>query len=95
MASKRKRHSAGFKAKVALEAAKERNTASELGARYEVHPTQIAHWKKQLRDGAAEIFAQPGRRVVEENREEELYAEIGRLKMQLEWLKKKVALFDE
>lgn len=95
MTQKRKRHSAGFKAKVALEAIKERKTASELGAQYEVHSTQIAQWKKQLRDGAAELFAQPGRRVVEEDKAGELYAEIGRLKMQLDWLKKKVALFDD
>jgi len=93
--NKRKKHSAGFKAKVALEAVKERKTASELGTQYELHSTQIAHWKKQLKEGAPSIFEQPGKVSKSENKEAELYEEIGRLKMQLEWLKKKAALFDE
>lgn len=95
MTKRRKKHSCGFKAKVALEALKERKTASQLGTQYELHSTQIAHWKRQLKEGASSIFEQPGRISESANKEAELYEEIGRLKMQLEWLKKKAALFDE
>ena len=95
MPRKRKKHSAGFKSKVALEAVKERKTARELGLEYELHSTQINQWKKQLKDGAAGIFEHPSKKAEDESRETELYEEIGRLKMQLEWLKKKAALFDE
>lgn len=95
MTKRRKKHSASFKARVALEALKERKTASQLGSQYELHSTQITHWKKQLKDGASMIFEQPGKPPEASNDEAQLYEEIGRLKMQMEWLKKKAALFDE
>jgi transposase-like protein len=56
MTSKRKRHAAAFKAKVALEAAKHTRTVAELAKVYQVHPVQISQWKKQLLDGAESLF---------------------------------------
>jgi len=94
MAGKRKPRSAEFKAKVALAAVQERKTSSELAKQFAVHPTQIHQWKKQLQSGAAEIFAdgRQRRRDTEQQAEAaELYEQIGRLKMELEWLKKKAA----
>jgi transposase-like protein len=97
MAGKRKPRSAEFKAKVALAALQERRTMSELAKQFDVHPTQIHQWKKQLQSGAAELFAdgRQRRRDVEQQAEaSELYEQIGRLKMELEWLKKKAASLD-
>ena len=97
MAGRRKPRSAEFKAKVALAALQERKTVSELARQFAVHPTQIHQWKKQLQSGAAEIFAdgRQRRREGEQQAEaSELYEQIGRLKMELEWLKKKAASLD-
>lgn len=92
MAKRRTRHSAATKAKVAIAAIKERKTVSELATQYSVHPTQIHQWKRRVLDGAEELFAD-GRRVSGRDdpaeREAELYQQIGRLKMELEWVKKK------
>lgn len=91
MAGKRKRHSPEFKAKVALEALKGLKTSHELAREYEVHPTQIAHWKRELREHAGEVF-QARRSRGERDREAELaqaYEKIGRLNMELAWLQKK------
>lgn len=91
MAGKRKRHSPEFKAKVALEALKGLKTSHELAREYEVHPTQIAQWKRELREHAGEIF-QSKRSRGERDREAELtqaYEQIGRLNMELAWLQKK------
>ena len=95
MKGKRKQHSADFKFKVALEALKGLKTASELASIYEIHPTLISNWKKLLKDKGKEIFSN------NENRKEQdaqtlqsaLYEEIGRLKFELDWLKKKAAPF--
>lgn len=97
MAKTRKRHSAALKAKVALAAHKELKTVSQLASQYAVHPTQIHHWKRQLLEGAVEIFESGHSTKKEEEfkrREAELYQEIGRLNMEFEWLKKKSAQFD-
>lgn len=93
MRGKRKRFQASFKAKVALAAFKGDRTASELMSAFGVHATQISAWKKQLLDGAAEIFADGRQResVDHESREAELYQQIGKLQMELDWLKKKAA----
>ena len=96
MAKKRRRHSNEFKFKIALEAAKGVKTISQLGAEYQVHPTQIGNWKKQLLGQGSAIFRRPDDHQEQEQqaREAELYEQIGRLKMELEWLKKKAAPFD-
>ena len=93
MTGKRRRHSASFKAKVALEAAKQTRTISELAKTFQVHPVQISQWKKQLLDGAESLFRDGRRREHEEGRvlQAELYERIGRLNMEVEWLKKSVA----
>ena len=93
MAGKRKSHSAAFKAQVALAALRGDRTVSELAGRFEVHPTLINGWKKQLHQGAEAVFA-PGAKGPGTDAEAlnaELFEQIGRLKMELEWLKKKLA----
>jgi putative transposase len=93
MTGKRKRHSASFKAKVALEATKQTRTIAELAKTFQVHPVQISQWKKQLLDGAESLFRDGRRREHEEGQalQAELYERIGRLNMEVEWLKKSVA----
>jgi putative transposase len=96
MTGTRKRYSASFKARVALEAAKQTRTLAELSGTYQVHAVQISQWKKQLLDGIESLFRDGRRRDHDEGQaiQAELYEQIGRLKMELEWLKKKVARFD-
>ena len=98
MARKRRTFNAAFKAKVALEAIKGHRTISELAAKYQLHATQINLWKKQLLEGAEGVFDASGSKKqadTEEPQSAELYEQIGRLKVQLEWLKKKVATHGE
>jgi len=90
MSDKRKKHAAGFKAKVALDALRERETVREISTRHGVHSTQVNLWKSQLREAASGIFEHSsGKSNKLPNREAELFEQIGRLKMELEWLKKK------
>ena len=93
MVGSRKRHPAAFKARVALEAAKQTKTLAELAKAYQVHPVQISQWKKQLLDSIESLFRDGRRREQEENQsiQAELYEQIGRLNMEIEWLKKRVA----
>lgn len=96
MARKRRIFNPPFKAKVALEAIKGHRTISELAARHQLHATQINLWKKQLLEGAESVFENAGgakskQADTDEPQTAELYEQIGRLKVQLEWLKKKVA----
>jgi transposase len=94
MGAKRKTHTAAFKAQVALAAVKGDRTVNELAAQYGVHPTLIHAWKKQLLAGAEAVFtggakaAAPG-----DDKTPELYEQIGRLKVELDWVKKKAAAF--
>lgn len=87
--AKRKHHSPQFKAKVALEALKGIETTQTLAARFGIHPTQISHWKRQLLDGAADVFSNGKQKTLDDDREAQLYEQIGRLKMENEYLKKK------
>jgi putative transposase len=93
MRKKRRRHEPGYKAKIALEAVRERKTVSELAGQFGVHPSQIQEWKRVLLGRASEVFAGPSPAHREEAEQAELFEQIGRLKMELEWLKKKVAPF--
>jgi transposase len=94
MSRKRTLHSAAVKAKVALAAIKEMHTVGELAGQFGVHPTQIHQWKRRLLDGAEGLFIGPAEERCRDDAEiKELYEQIGRLKMELEWLKKKVAQF--
>jgi putative transposase len=92
MRGTRKRYSAAFKARVALEAAKQTRTLAELSGAFQVHSVQISQWKKQLLDGIESLFRDGRRRDHDESQaiQAELYEQIGRLKMELEWLKKKL-----
>jgi transposase-like protein len=95
MAGKRKSHTASFKAQVALAAVKNDRTVNAVASQFGVHPTLVHTWKKQLLQGAEQVFG-PGVKVGEGEagaRQAELYEQIGRLKMELEWLKKKAASF--
>ena len=96
MSRKRAQHSAAFKAKVALAALKETRTISELAGQFGVHPTQVHKWKRQMLQGAETLFVGPSVKQQQGDEAElgELYEQIGRLKMELEWLKKKAAQFD-
>ena len=97
MTRKREARSAEFKAKVALAAVTERQTVAELVQKFGVHATQVHAWKKLLKESAADLFVDGrsnGRRSAPEDHEAELYEQIGRLKMELEWLKKKASAFE-
>lgn len=92
----RRRHGAELKAKVALAAVRADRTIAELAGHYEVHPSQIARWKRQLLEGLPEIFS--GRPDREQRQQQELtarlYQQIGQLKVELDWVKKKSGLDD-
>lgn len=93
MPRKRRLFEGTFKARVALDAVRGLKTVSELAAQHKVHPTQITLWKKQLLEGAAGVFETPlsKKGTTDEPSAAELYEQIGRLKIELDWLKKKVA----
>ncbi len=88
---KRKNFSSQFKAKVALEAIRGVKTVTEIAQEFGVHPTQVGQWKKELQEHASAIFdAKRGPAPADPSASSErLYSEIGRLKMDLDWLKKK------
>lgn len=95
MTQKRRRFSPEFKFRVALEAAKGQRTLSELSSEYSVHPNQVSQWKRQLLESGGEVFSQNGAKEQRDQQavQTELYEQIGRLKMELEWIKKKSAQF--
>jgi putative transposase len=90
MPRKRKIHTPEFKVRVALDAIRGLKTASELASQYQIHPVQITQWKKQAIEGLPEVFqrSRPKKTKSEEEVTSPLYEEIGRLKMELDWLKK-------
>jgi putative transposase len=95
MTRKRNSYSAALKAQLALAAVRGDRTANELATQHGVHPTLISNWKKTLLDGAPTLFAEGTKTPAGQDAAEvaALYEQIGRLKMELEWLKKKVAPF--
>jgi transposase len=92
----RKSFSPEFMAKVALAAIKEDSTIAELSSKYEVHRTQIGNWRKQALEGLTEIFKGKRDKSRKDNEKliEELYRQIGQLRVENEWLKKKSALLE-
>ena len=92
MAGKRKQYTAAFKAQVALAALKGDKTVNELAGHFGVHPTLIHEWKRHLLAGAEAVFANGSKAGTGDTEAEkaELFEQIGRHKMELEWLKKKV-----
>lgn len=94
MGRQRKNYSSKFKKQVALESIKEQKTISEISSEYGVHPNQISNWKKQLFEGVEDIFNSKRKRPCTgtDKNEAKLYEEIGRLKIELDWLKKKSGL---
>ena len=89
--AKRQTHSAKFKAKLGLEALRGVKTVNQIAQEHCVHPVQVGQWKKQINESAEVLFAgKRGPKVVDGTADQErLYGEIGRLKMELDWLKKK------
>ena len=96
MTTTRKQYSPKFKARVAIEAIRGDKTLSQLGSHFQVHPIQIAKWRKSALEQLPELFVD-GRTRKGRNGEADsdaLYEEIGRLKVELDWLKKKVGMLD-
>ena len=90
----RKKHSPSFKAKVALDAIKEQKTSAELASLYQVHPGQIRNWKGVVLKGLVDLFSDRRKGKEQDNEQliAELYRQIGQLKVDLDWLKKKSGL---
>lgn len=96
MTTTRKQYSPQFKARVALEAIRGERTLSQLGSQFKVHPMQIAKWRKAAIDQLPDLFVDGRTRKTAgtESDSDALYQEIGRLKVELDWLKKKVGMLD-
>ena len=92
MSNKRRTYSADFKFRIALEGMKGIKTIAQIASENKVHPNQVSKWKKQLQMEGSVIFKGTGLSKEKEwkKQEAELYEQIGRLKMEVEWLKKKV-----
>ena len=95
MTKKRNRYSAQFKFQVALDAARGQKTINELASEHGLHPNQVSQWKRQLMEEGPTVFSNKTMREQrqQEAAEAELFEQIGRLKMELEWLKKKVTRY--
>jgi transposase-like protein len=94
MKRQRKQYSADLKAKIAVEAVKGQRTMQEIASHYSVHPSQVTQWKKQLLECAGDIFSNGREHDIEadEQLKAELYQQVGKLQMELDWLKKKSGL---
>ena len=93
--SKRRTHSPEFKAKVAMEAINGRKTLQEIATDYAVHLIQVSQWEKQLLEGASDLLTRGKKTQAKDEsqaKEAELFQQIGKLQMELEWLKKKSQL---
>ena len=92
MGTKRKSHSPQFKAKVALAAIQNDETAAQLASRFGVHPTMVSNWKRQMLDGVADIFDKSHKsRKQAEAKTDELYRQIGQLKVENDFLARKLS----
>ena len=95
MTTTRKNYSPKFKARVAVEAIRGEKTLSQLGSQFKVHPIQIAKWRKSALEQMPELFVDGRKRKGRDDADRDaLYEEIGRLKVELDWLKKKVGMLD-
>ena len=96
MTTTRKQYSPSFKARVALEAIRGEKTLSQLGSHFKVHPIQIGKWRKSAVEQLPELFVDGRTRKGQpaESGKDALYEEIGRLKVELDWLKKKAGMLD-
>jgi transposase-like protein len=94
MKRQRKQYSADLKAKIAVEAVKGQRTIQEIASHYSIHPSQVTQWKKQLLESAVEIFSNGREHATEadEQMKAELYQQVGKLQVELDWLKKKSGL---
>jgi transposase len=88
MKTERRKFSAAFKAQVAIEAIKERETLAELSKRFDVHPNMISKWKQDFIERSPEMFSTKAPEENFENEKQRLFAKIGQLEMEREWLKK-------
>ena len=96
MPRKRRRFSPEYKAKVALDAVKEHSTLAQLASKYGVHTSQITAWKKELKDSAAAVFSGDKKLLTDESLEVEkkpLFEQIGRLQVEVDFLRKKLGPF--
>lgn len=95
MKAKRKRHDAGFKARVALEALKGEKPIQQIAKDFDLHPVQVSEWKRKLSEGASGVFASGGSVAAGATEEilekvcDPLHAKIGKLTVELDWLRKK------
>ena len=92
--SSRKQYNSRFKAQVAIEAIKNQKTIGEISSEYGVHSSQIHKWKKQVLAELPNIFSDNGKKIQQDSQklQDELYQQIGKLKVEHDWLKKKVGL---
>lgn len=91
MKRERRTFTATFKAKVVLEALKERQSLQQLAEKFKLHPNQVALWKKEFLENADKAFEGDQKKTKDhEHEKDELYKQIGELQVQLNWLKKKV-----
>jgi transposase-like protein len=97
MGNIRRKHPPAFKARVALEAAKQTRTIPALASEFEVHPTQVKSWKDKLEKDVTLLFKDPDRSKDEEKDRliSDLYRQVGKLSVQNDWLKKKMGIGDE
>jgi len=93
---RRRKHSDAFKAKVALETAKEETTINEIASKYGIHPNLVSKWKKHFLENMSSVFSNGKKKPKDTDNvtKDELYKQIGQLKVELDWLKKKSGLID-